>query len=110
MVVFKVGVMSFSSYRTITGDERVVPVFGYAGNKTYIADKIIQYFPEHTCYVELFFGSGSIFFNKPRAKYNVLNDMNDNVANVYLILQDADLKKQLISELEKIPLAKSILH
>lgn len=35
------------------------------GNKTQIADEIQKYFPEHRNYVEMFFGAGGMFFNKP---------------------------------------------
>ena len=41
------------------------------GNKAKIADKIIPYFPKHISYIELFFGAGGMFFNKPTAKYNL---------------------------------------
>ena len=44
------------------------------GNKTKIAMDIQKHFPQHSIYIEPFFGAGGIFFNKPKAKYNVVND------------------------------------
>lgn len=39
------------------------------GNKKSIAHKIIPYFPEHKIYIEPFFGSGGMFFNKPHLSH-----------------------------------------
>jgi DNA adenine methylase len=44
------------------------------GNKSKIASEIYRHFPPHRTYVEPFFGAGGMFFNKPKAKYNILND------------------------------------
>ena len=52
------------------------------GNKTKIAQDIQKYFPKHNLYVEPFFGAGGMFFNKPKAKYNVLNDLDVDVDRV----------------------------
>jgi DNA adenine methylase len=53
------------------------------GNKSKIAKDIIKYFPRHEIYIEMFFGAGGLFFNKPLAKYNFLNDFDDNILNVF---------------------------
>ena len=48
------------------------------GNKRRLASKIITYIPNHTLYIELFFGAGGLFFNKkPIAPHNILNDLDD---------------------------------
>ena len=44
------------------------------GNKQAIAQDIIKYFPAHKIYVEPFFGAGGMFFQKPKAKFNMVND------------------------------------
>ena len=49
------------------------------GHKQKLAKKIISHFPEHNVYLEPFFGAGGIFFNKPKVKFNFLNDLNKNV-------------------------------
>ena len=41
------------------------------GNKSAIADKIIQYFPSHEIYIEPFFGAGGMFFNKPKVYFKL---------------------------------------
>lgn len=56
------------------------------GNKQKIAKDIQTYFPQHSIYIEPFFGAGGMFFNKPKAKYNVVNDLDSDVFNLYDIL------------------------
>ena len=51
------------------------------GNKSKLAEKIIENFPPHEIYIEPFFGAGGLFFNKPLAKFNILNDLDKNVIN-----------------------------
>lgn len=65
------------------------------GNKQAIAQDIIKHFPEHTFYVEPFFGAGGIFFNKRKAKYNILNDLDSDVFNLFMVClnRKAELKE-----------------
>ena len=65
------------------------------GNKQAIAMEIKQYFPEHRFYIEPFFGAGGMFFNKPKAKYNILNDIDSDVCNLFQVVLNnkEDLKK-----------------
>jgi DNA adenine methylase len=56
------------------------------GNKQALAHKIIPYFPSHNKYIEPFFGAGGMFFNKPKAQYNFLNDIDNNVYNGFNVL------------------------
>lgn len=73
------------------------------GNKSKLAHKIIPLFPEHDCYIEPFFGSGSIFFAKPQVKYNLLNDIDEDVFNLHRQLQ---LNPQAL----KVAFEKAIVH
>jgi len=57
-----------------------------SGNKTKIAEEIINYFPHHSIYYEMFFGVGGLFFNKPLAKYNCVNDRDENICNFYWVV------------------------
>ena len=58
------------------------------GNKKKIAHKIIQHFPNHKTYIEPFWGTGSIFFSKPKAKYNIVNDLDSDVFNLFQVLMN----------------------
>jgi len=56
------------------------PPFSRVGGKSKIADKIISKFPaSHKTYVELFVGSGTIFFKKPLSEVNIINDLDKNI-------------------------------
>jgi DNA adenine methylase len=58
------------------------------GNKSKIAKEIQKHFPPHNIYIELFFGSGGMFFNKPKAKYNFLNDIDNDVFNLFWVVMN----------------------
>ena len=58
----------------------------YPGSKNMIAQKIISYFPEgyrKMTYLEPFFGSGSVFFQKSPSEVETINDLNDEVYNFF---------------------------
>jgi len=63
-------------------------VFISPGSKWNIAKQLCDYIPEHKVYVELFFGSGAVFFNKKKSNLEVVNDMNSNIANLFKIVRD----------------------
>jgi DNA adenine methylase len=67
------------------------------GNKSKIAKEIQKHFPKHTMYIEPFFGAGGMFFNKPKVKYNIVNDFDNDVFNLFQVvtLQKDELKKQM---------------
>jgi DNA adenine methylase len=71
------------------------------GNKAKIASKIVPYFPKHSAYVELFFGAGGMFFNKPLAKHNFLNDLDDDVYNLWDVVKRD--KQGLLEWVELLP-------
>lgn len=58
-------------------------IMKYPGSKWSIAEWIIQFFPEHHSYLEPFFGSGAVLFNKPRSDIETINDLDDNVVNLF---------------------------
>jgi len=56
------------------------------GNKSKLAMDMQKYFPKHKIYIEPFFGAGGMFFKKPKAKYNVLNDLDGEVFNLFQVV------------------------
>ena len=79
------------------------------GSKRRIADKIIPLFPKHDMYIELFFGAGGMFFRKPKAKYNICNDLDDDIFNLFLVLQDEEQRKKLYDYMKLVPYSESLL-
>jgi DNA adenine methylase len=57
----------------------------YWGGKAQLCDKILPLITRHQCYVEPFFGGGSVFFEKPKAKIEIINDINENIINFYRV-------------------------
>jgi DNA adenine methylase len=58
------------------GSTHLRPPFCRNGNKYPVKDILVKQFPEHKKYVEPFTGSSALFFNKPKAEQNVLNDLD----------------------------------
>jgi len=69
------------------------------GNKQKIAKDIQKHFPLHRIYIEPFFGAGGMFFNKPKANYNIVNDLDSDVFNLF---QVASAKPNELKEAFKI--------
>lgn len=63
-------------------------ILHYPGSKWSMADWIINHMPPHTTYLEPYFGSGAIFFNKERAKLETINDIDGNITNLFRIIRD----------------------
>lgn len=60
----------------------------YYGGKQRLAGDIISMIPPHKIYCEPFFGGGAVFFRKPKAGLEVINDHNKNLINFYLCCQN----------------------
>lgn len=77
------------------------------GNKRRMKMDLDKYFPQHKMRIELFFGAGGSFFYLPEPKYAIVNDFDDDVTNLYLLIQN-DLEK-LRYEIEILPISESLL-
>lgn len=60
----------------------------YPGAKWRLAEWICSMMPEHHSYLEPFFGSGAVLFNKPRAPIETVNDLDDEVVNLFRLIRD----------------------
>src|SRR5690606_13764226 len=77
------------------------------GNKAKIAQKIQAYFPPHKIYIEPFFGAGGMFFNKPKAKYNIVNDLDSDVFNLFQVVMNQ--KEELEKAFYMMPIHSDLL-
>jgi DNA adenine methylase len=64
------------------------PIIPWLGGKRRLADHIIPQFPSHTCYVEVFAGGAALYFLRPPAEVEVLNDINGELINLYRVVQN----------------------
>lgn len=76
------------------------------GNKSKIAKQIQNYFPIHKQYIELFFGAGGMFFNKPKAKFNIVNDNDSDVYNLFDVALNH--KEKLIDLFRQTPIHENL--
>lgn len=60
----------------------------WVGGKSKLAEEIISIFPPHKKYIEPFFGGGWVFFKKKPAEKSIINDINSDLVNLYLVVRD----------------------
>lgn len=65
------------------------------------------FFPEHHTYVEPFGGGAGVLLQKPRSESEVYNDLDNEIVNVFRVLQDESLSAQLMKLLKLTPYARS---
>lgn len=72
-------------------------VLKYPGSKWNIARQIVSFIPEHHSYVEPYFGSGAVLFNKPVSAIETINDLDSDVINLFrCIRKDSERLVRLI--------------
>ena len=74
------------------------PVFPYSGGKRRLLIYILPVIPEHSTYIEPFAGGLAVFFAKPRAKVEVINDLNAEDSGFYLYVREH--LESLLAEME----------
>lgn len=79
-------------------------VLKYPGAKNRIADWICEYIPPHEVYLEPYFGSGAVFFNKTPARIETVNDLDGNVVNYFRVIRERP--QELMTQLEMTPYSR----
>ena len=80
-------------------EERLPAPSQHPGGKTHLRALIVKLMPEHRVYVEPFAGLASVFFMKPKAEKEVLNDISDEYMDLLGFLRDGtDADWQKIKE------------
>lgn len=55
----------------------------WLGGKSQLADRIIDRFPSHTTYCEVFAGAAWVLFRKEESKVEIINDINRDLTTLY---------------------------
>lgn len=73
------------------------PPITRVGGKSKLRKTIIEMIPEHTCYVELFFGAGWVYFAKETSKVEVINDIDKELINLFKMIKyhSPEIERQL---------------
>lgn len=80
------------------------PAFGYYGAKVRIASHIINSLPPHNAWVEAFCGSAALTIAKKPASIEIINDLDDQIINLFEQLRNNS--KKLISAVSLTPYAR----
>lgn len=81
-------------------------ILKYPGAKWRIADWIIENMIGHHSYVEPYFGSGAVFFNKPQSNIETINDLDGEVVNFFEVVRD--MPEELAAKIHMTPYARAI--
>ncbi len=61
------------------------PILKYPGAKWRLSPWIIENMPGHESYLEPYFGSGGVFFNKPKSRLETINDIDGEIVNFFKV-------------------------
>jgi len=81
-------------------------VFPYPGGKSQYANWIIDEFPDHGCFVEVFGGSAGVMVNKPPSHVDVYNDIDGDLVHFFEVLRDRT--DELVTWLERTPYSREL--
>lgn len=87
------------------GNKMPEPILRWPGAKWRLADWIVSMLPQHKVYCEPFFGSGAVFFTKNPSGTETINDIDDNVINLFRVVRDN--AKALSKAIEMTPYSRS---
>lgn len=62
-------------------------ILRYPGSKWNLANTIVSMMPEHKSYLEPFFGSGAVLFTKQPSPIETINDMDDEIVNLFRVIR-----------------------
>lgn len=85
------------------------PVLRWLGSKWRLAPWLIAHMPPHDVYVEPFGGSAAVLMQKPRARMEIYNDVDDDVVNLFQVLRDGAKANELWRLLVLTPHARAEL-
>ena len=63
-------------------------ILNYPGAKWGMAKEIVSLMPPHRSYLEPFFGSGAVLFNKPPSAIETVNDLDGDIVNFFKVLKE----------------------
>lgn len=81
-----------SDEQTAEDGKPVKAPFGYYGAKQRIAKQIVDMLPPHNAWVEAFCGSAALTLAKPQSPIEVINDLNDEIVNLFKQLRQNQRK------------------
>ena len=81
-------------------------ILNYPGAKWGMAKEIISLMPPHRSYLEPFFGSGAVLFNKPLSAIETVNDIDGDIVNFFKVLRERP--QELAEAISLTPYARDV--
>lgn len=81
-------------------------ILNYPGAKWGMAQEIVSIMPPHRSYLEPFFGSGAVLFNKPPSAIETVNDIDGDIVNFFKVLRERT--DDLIEAISLTPYARDV--
>lgn len=63
------------------------PPIARMGGKSRLRKTILERIPEHSCYIEPFFGAGWVYFGKEPSKTEIINDIDKELVNMFKMIK-----------------------
>lgn len=82
-------------------------LLNYPGAKWGMAKEIIALMPPHRSYLEPFFGSGAVLFNKPPSAIETVNDIDGDIVNFFRVLREQP--EELARAISLTPYARDVV-
>lgn len=82
------------------------PLIQYPGSKFIIADQIIKHFPAHRTYTEVFAGSAAILMQKNPSFLEIINDIDQELYNLFRQLQNENSAEKIAYRLRFTPFSR----
>ncbi len=83
-------------------------LLNYPGAKWGMAKEIAALMPPHRSYLEPFFGSGAVLFNKPPSAIETVNDIDGDIVNFFSVLREQP--EELANMIALTPYARDVFE
>lgn len=85
------------------------PLLRIPGGRFRLAPWLLNFFPAHETYVEPFAGAASVLALKARAPVEILNDLDEQLINLFRVLQQPDQAAELRRRIAMTPFGRQAL-
>lgn len=83
-------------------------LLNYPGAKWGMAKMIVNLMPKHRSYLEPFFGSGAVLFNKPPSAIETVNDIDGDIVNFFRVLRECPT--ELAADIAMTPYSREVFN
>src|SRR3972149_964318 len=85
---------------------RQLSLISWMGGKQRLVKQLLTLVPEHNVYCEVFGGGAAPLLNKPPSHVEILNDIDGNLANLFMVVRDR--AKEFEVALRKLPYSREL--